>query len=66
MSRPRLGDYQPPRELIEFLIREHGLRSETGVVVCWKCRYRPALMPQLHCSHCLSDPESRQQPRSRT
>jgi hypothetical protein len=36
------------------LARQHGLLSD-GVIYCWACSQKPALMPSLHCPRCLAD-----------
>ncbi len=36
------------------LARQHKLESG-GVIYCWNCSQRPALMPSLHCPPCLAE-----------
>ena len=36
------------------LARRHRLEAD-GVVWCWSCSQRPALMPSLHCQPCLAE-----------
>lgn len=54
MSRPERVSIEVPSELTEHLITKHNLRTETGLVVCWNCRYRPATLPTLFCVSCLA------------
>lgn len=35
------------------LARKHRLEAD-GVIWCWNCSKAPALMPSLHCPHCLA------------
>jgi len=53
VSGPERADFTPPPDLVEHLIRKHHLRDERGVVMCWFCKYRPALLPSLACQGCL-------------
>jgi hypothetical protein len=59
MSGPELAAFDPPKELVDHLIRKHKLRNESGIVVCWQCRYKPALTPSLYCQHCLDHHRSK-------
>lgn len=36
------------------LARKHRLVVD-GVLWCWNCGHKPALMPSLHCPHCLAE-----------
>jgi hypothetical protein len=36
------------------LARHHKL-EHAGVIYCWNCSQRPALMPSLHCPPCLAE-----------
>ena len=40
-------------DVAKQLARKHGLVRSDGVIVCWRCETRPALMPSLHCAQCL-------------
>lgn len=36
------------------LARRHELIDDTGLIWCWFCDKRPALLPSLHCPSCLA------------
>jgi hypothetical protein len=55
VSGPEPPDFTPPDALVEHLIVKHRLRNEAGTVMCWNCRYRPAVRPQLWCAACLDN-----------
>ncbi len=38
----------------EALVKKHNLRAADGIVYCWECHNRAALMPSLHCPFCLA------------
>lgn len=44
--------------LIEAAIAQakmHGLVRADGLIDCWDCRKRLALLPSLHCPMCLAE-----------
>jgi hypothetical protein len=40
-------------EMARALAAKHRLVDENGVVWCWQCSERLALIPSLHCGLCL-------------
>jgi hypothetical protein len=55
MSGPEpIGD---PRDVMEELARRLAARDRLlvdGVIWCWNCGAKAALMPSLHCPQCLA------------
>lgn len=41
------------------LAKRDKLIDDAGTVWCWQCDAREALMPSLHCAHCLADSHRR-------
>lgn len=39
--------------LARTIAQKNGLVQTDGSIVCWECRAKPALLPSLHCPHCL-------------
>jgi hypothetical protein len=48
-----LGLVEAMTEVAQRLAVKHDLIRDDGKIACWKCKRVPALMPSLHCAHCL-------------
>lgn len=39
--------------LAQAIAIRNNLVEDDGTIICWECRKKPALLPSLHCPHCL-------------
>lgn len=55
MSQPEtLGDARGVIERMAIQLARNNQLLVDGVIWCWHCGAKPALMPSLACAHCLA------------